>query len=108
MGPFSMGISVAEAFAKDGSAPARALAANLLSSDKDSVTREELLDALGDKNWVVRAAAAKGLGNSGRRELIPFLQSLLDDKKDPVRYMAAASIVRLSSRPASRSGSAQK
>ncbi len=108
LGPFSTGISVAEALAKDSSAPTRALAANLLSSDRDSVTRQEFLDALGDKNWVVRAAAAKGLGNSERRDMIPFLQPLLDDKKDPVRYLAAASIVRLSSRPAGRSGSAQK
>jgi len=45
---------------------------------------------------VARAAAAKALGNFPEPELIPQLQPLLNDDKAPARYMAAASIVRLS------------
>ena len=96
LGPFAMGLTIAEALAKDSSAPARALSAALLGEDSSAESKQELKDALGDKNWVVRAAAAKALGNFPEPQLIPTLQPLLQDDKDPVRYMAAASIVRLS------------
>jgi HEAT repeat protein len=43
----------------------------------------------------VRVAVAKSLGGFSDRALIPKLQQLLDDKSEPVRYMAAAAIVRI-------------
>jgi len=94
LGPFALGLSVVEAFAKDNTAPARALSAGLLATDPQSV--QQLVDALADKNWVVRAAAAKALGSSSRPGLIEKLKPLLDDEKHAVRYIAAAAIVRLS------------
>ena len=96
LGPFALGITVAEELRKDSSAPARALSATLLGTDKERRSAQQLEEALTDKNWVVRAAAARALGNRSRRKSIPKLKPLLDDEKDAVRYMAAASIVRLS------------
>ena len=43
-------------------------------------------------------AAAKALGGFADRGLIPKIEPLLEDKQDAVRYMAAASIVRLAER----------
>ncbi|MDD5543688.1 MAG: HEAT repeat domain-containing protein [Acidobacteriia bacterium] len=103
LGPFSIGISIAEELAKDSSVQARALSANLLGADDSAVSLEELQKALADKNWVVRAAAAKSLGHSSQPSFISKLQPLLKDDKEPVRFMAAASIVRLSSQPVSHS-----
>ena len=102
LGPFSIGISIAEELAKDNSAQARALSATLLGADTSPETVEQLEKALADKNWVVRAAAAKALGNRSQLRIISKLQPLLKDDKEPVRFMAAASIVRLSKLPATR------
>jgi len=51
---------------------------------------------LQDKNTAVRAAAAKALGQHPCRSVVEDLHSLLDEKKDEVKYMAAASILRIS------------
>jgi HEAT repeat protein len=96
LGPFALGLSVVEAFAKDRTAPARALAATLLASDTKAQSAQQLEEALADKNWVVRAAAAKALGSSPRTEVLAKLEPLLNDEKESVRYMAAAAIMRLS------------
>lgn len=101
LGPFSIGISVAEELAKDSSAQVRALSATLLGADDSPESLDELQKALAEKNWVVRAAAAKALGHCSQRSVIPKLQPLLKDDKESVRFMAAASIVRLSSLPMS-------
>lgn len=96
LGPFALGLPVAEELTKDRTAQARVLSATLLARDHDPQSVRELEDALADKNWAVRVAAARAVGALSRRELIPKLKPLLDDEKDAVRYMAAASIVRLS------------
>jgi len=44
---------------------------------------------------MVRASAAEGLGNVNRPRATEVLQKLLHDSKPPVRYMAAASLIRL-------------
>ena len=95
LGPFAIGISVAEELKKDPSAPARALSATTLGADPDPGSFQQLVLALGDKNWVVRSAAAKALGDISHKAAISHLEPLLEDDKRPVRYMAAASIVRL-------------
>ena len=96
LGPFSFGVTMAEQFATDKSASARALSASLLASDRDPASVRELRDALRDKNPAVRAAAAKALGRHPCRSVVEDLHSLLDENKDEVKYMAAASIVRIS------------
>ena len=50
---------------------------------------------LNDKSWPVRAAIVKALGERGNRETADKLTLLLDDGRDFVRKMAAASIIKL-------------
>lgn len=103
LGPFSLGIVAIEEIAKDRSAPQRVAAASMLASDRNPESLQELEAALTDKNWLVRAAAAKALGARGDRRSIAQLAPLLRDDKDPARFMAAAAIVRLSRRRQRRS-----
>jgi hypothetical protein len=80
---------------KDGQAPARAISAMFLGQEfNDPHSIADLGDALYDKNPLVRTAAAKALGGFTDPTVLPKLQYALDDKSDPVRYMAAASIIR--------------
>jgi HEAT repeat protein len=97
LGPGAMGITVIEAFARDKSASARAISASLLGADRDPDSFHELEAALTDKNWGVRVAAAKALGNSTQHGVIAKLRPIVlnDKEKEIVRYMAAASVVRL-------------
>jgi HEAT repeat protein len=71
LGPFSLGVTVAEQFTKDKSAPARAISASLLASDHDPSSIRELRSALSDKNWLVRMAAAKALARHPCRQVFP-------------------------------------
>ena len=95
-GPLGYGLDVVEGMTKDSAAPARALSASLLGQEKTSEVIEALTDALDDKSPLVRIAAARALGGLANRSLIAKIEPLLEDKQDGVRYMAAASIVRLS------------
>ncbi len=95
VGPFGPGFWLAEELRKDRAAPACVISATLLGTDDDPQSAELLEAALADKNWAVRAAAARALGKRPGRQSIAKLQPLLNDPKDSVRYMAAASIVRL-------------
>ena len=60
--------------------------------------RDDIIGALGDKSPLVRIAALKALGGSGDARLAPKIEPLMKDEADGVRYMAAASIVRLAHR----------
>jgi HEAT repeat protein len=95
LGPFGIGLSLAEELRKDKSASARILAADALATDRDAASGQELEDALADKNWAVRAAAAQALARRNYRHAIPALRDLLTDKNEVVKYTAAAAIVRL-------------
>jgi HEAT repeat protein len=97
-GPAGWGLKIVEEITRDRSASARAMSAMLLSHDTSLDGLRELQDALSDKNWIVRAAAAQALGASRHRDQIQYLRPLLDDDKPAVRFMAAASILRLSSK----------
>lgn len=96
-GPAGWGITIMEEVTKDRSASARAMSAALLGHDAGKDAVRELDEALWDKNWIVRAAAAQALGESKQRNQIKHLRALLWDGKPAVRYMAAASIIQLSS-----------
>ena len=102
LGPFSYGITIAEQLATDKSASARALSASLLASDRNPASLRELRDALQDKNAAVRAAAAKALGQHPCRSVVEDLHSLLEKDKDEVKYMAAASLLRISTNAGQR------
>ena len=94
-GPLGAGIGLAESATKDGQAPVRALSAMLLGQElNDPNSIAYLGSALYDKNPLVRTASAKALGGFTDPTVLPKLQYALADKSDPVRFMAAASIVR--------------
>lgn len=96
LGPFSMGVSMVEEYAKNTSSPVQALCANLLSQDDSPDTIEQLARALGNNNWTVRAAAAKALANMHDLKVIPKLDDMMSsDKESAVRLAAAAAILKL-------------
>jgi HEAT repeat protein len=104
-GPAAIGVALAGQMLRDNGAPDRAFCAQMLGLDPSSQATAALVKAAHDKNWVVRASAAEGLGNSSRPHAMRVLAGLLKDPKPPVRYMAAASLIRLRT-PAPASGAA--
>jgi HEAT repeat protein len=101
-GPASLGIAAVEEAVKtvknDTGAEGRRIAAEELATDPDPYALTLLEWALGDSNWGVRVAVAKALGERGNQGSIPKLAPLLEDDHHAVRYMAAASIVKLNLR----------
>jgi hypothetical protein len=108
-GPAGWGIMLMEEVTRDRTASARAMSATALGHDANQDALRELDEALWDKNWLVRAASAQALGDTRQHDQIKHLKALLWDAKPAVRYMAAASIIRLSSaKPAMAPGSTLK
>jgi hypothetical protein len=52
-----------------------------------------------DRDWAVRAAAAKAIGQLGRPGTEKWLEFSLDDRKPGARYEAAVSIPRMPTHP---------
>jgi len=96
-GPAAMGFTaVKDAADLHGKgAPGRAAAAAYLAKDPDPYAVALLEWALSDDNSFVRVEAAKGLGQRGNAGSVGKLVPLLQDGKNSVRVMAAASIIRL-------------
>lgn len=108
-GPAAIGVALAGQMLRDNGAPDRAFCAQMLGLDPSAQATAALVKAAHDKNWIVRASAAEGLGNTDRPNALMLLAGLLKDPKPPVRYMAAASLIRLrtpapASRAAAQSG----
>lgn len=82
----------------DGS-PVKAAAATNLVSDPDSRTAAALVNATHNRNWVVRVAALEAIAERGDSTASDKIEPLLQDSKLEVKYTAAATIVRLGSRP---------
>jgi HEAT repeat protein len=98
LGPVGFGV---DAFrmtrkASDGN-NARVLTATLLADDCSQATMQQFLDALGDRDYRVRAAAARELGAYQGKQVTDALQDAFSDRKPSVRLMAAASYIRASS-----------
>jgi len=94
--PFGgLGWGAMKMMAKDDSSPVRAAAARVLTNDPDPAAARALTDALGDKSWLVRAAALEALAKRGEPAVIDTVQLYAYDEKDAVRYTAAAAVVRL-------------
>jgi HEAT repeat protein len=113
LGPFSLGVSVVEEYAKNTGTSVQALCAQLLATDDSHTTADELTDALGDKNWTVRASAARSIAKLNYHGALPQLRDMvLNDKSQPTRFSAAAAIIHLEGRshrevvPSPRPGSA--
>jgi HEAT repeats len=109
LGRASMGIdAIHEAMQennKDAAAPGRSAAASILGKDPDPYSLVLLEWGLGDNNWAVRVAVAKALGERGNQQTIVKLSPLLSDDRHAVRYMAAASMVKLSLKKSTQPGS---
>lgn len=94
-GPAAIGVGVLGQMLRDHGAPERAFCAEMLGLDPSPQATAALTQAARDKNWMVRASAAAGFGNRNRSGATTVLQSLMRDSKSSVRYMAAASVIRL-------------
>jgi len=99
LGPAGAGIGVAEGLLKDANASGKTVAAALLAEDRNPESVQAIRQALGDKNWTVRAAAARALALAGRQDAFTDIAGLLDDKKEEVQYSAAAAVIRLRQSP---------
>jgi HEAT repeat protein len=96
-GPFGIGIAAIEYARKNGGDEARAVAIDLLAEQHTPAIHDELVDALEDKDPIVRAAATKALGKWPGAATAKTVLPLLDDPKLPVRLTAAATYLRVSS-----------
>ena len=97
LGPFSMGVSMAEEYAKNNGAPVQTLCANLLASDNKPDTIEVLSDAADDKNWAIRVAGIKALAKLNHRESLPQMKEIMEkDDHQAARLVAAAAVIHLS------------
>jgi HEAT repeat protein len=95
--PFAgMGWTAYKLISKDDVSPVRAAAAKVLTNDPDPKSEQALIGVLTDKSWVVRMAALDALAHRGNATIIPQIDPVLSDEKPAVRYMAAATIIRLS------------
>lgn len=102
LGPFGAGVPIAEQLLKDGQASGKTVAALLLATDTSEESKAAVKIALGDKNWTVRAAAARA---AALRELTDFYNDIamgMDDKRDEVKYACAAAAIRLKQAPVRR------
>lgn len=93
LGPFGFGITALEYMRKNGGDSARVIAIEQLATQKNGPIRQELVNALGDKDLAVRAAAAKALGQYHDRSVSNDLFALFNDPKPPVRLTAAAAYI---------------
>jgi HEAT repeat protein len=94
-GPFGMGVPLAEGLLKDNQASGKTVAALLLANDHTSESLQALRQALMDKNWTVRAAAARAAGIRDAMPLYDDVAKLLGDERDEVQFSAAGTVIRL-------------
>lgn len=97
LGPFSIGVGPAKSLLKDSGAPNRAMAADMLARHCNDESREALEERLAaEGNWGVKTAIARALAQCGDEKSMPILEAYLVDSREPLQFMAAASIIRLS------------
>jgi HEAT repeat protein len=87
---------------KDDTSPVRGAAAEKLGKDPDPKSGQALAESCSDKKWKVRIAAVDAIAARGDPALLDALMPLLEDGNDSVRYDAAAAILRLKARQATR------
>jgi HEAT repeat protein len=95
MGPIGYGIPVAEGLLKDSNASGKTVVTTLLAKDRNPEAVKAIRQALGDKNWTVRAASVRALALADNVDAYEAIVWLLDDKRDEVQYSAAAALIRL-------------
>jgi len=92
---FGLGVASAQGILSDPGASARASVVLLLQGQKDAATRNAIQAALSDTDWSVRAAAVHAIAMWNDPSLKQKFVPLFDDKKDAVRFRAAAGYLRL-------------
>jgi HEAT repeats len=107
MGPFGIGLDAARLIVKSNGSEnsARVTAITLLARDNSPLTNRQLISALDDKDYFVRAAAARALGGFHNDDTMSALLSAFSDPKPLVRLMAAAGYSRSSNIALRRLGS---
>jgi HEAT repeat protein len=83
------------AWKKRSTAPTRAAAARELAGDPDPRSGHALAKVVSDKDWSVRAAAIEAIAKRGDPALLVDIVPAMSDRKDVVRYSAAAGVLRL-------------
>jgi HEAT repeat protein len=97
LGPIGFGVDAFRMAHKGSNGnSARVLTATLLTDDKSEATEQQFLDALEDRDYFVRAAAVRALGDYRGDRVTDALQGAFVDPKPAVRLMAAASFIRAS------------
>jgi HEAT repeat protein len=89
------GMEALHAWKKRSTAPTRAAAARELAGDPDPRSGQALTNAVSDKAWSVRAAAIEAIAKRGDTTLLVGIVPAMSDRKDVVRYSAAAGVLRL-------------
>ncbi len=89
------GLDVVRALTKKETSPLRAAAATALTYDPDPLSGEALVEAVSDKDWIVRAAALKAIARRGDPALLPKIEAAISGPEEVVRYTAAASVLQL-------------
>ncbi|MGA7853309.1 MAG: HEAT repeat domain-containing protein [Candidatus Acidiferrales bacterium] len=89
------GMEALHAWKKRSTAPTRAAAARELAGDPDPRSGQALAKAVSDKDWSVRAAAIEAIAKRGDPALLVDIVPAMSDRKDVVRYSAAAGVLRL-------------
>jgi len=95
LGPFGFGVKAIYYIRKNGGDPGRAAAVDMLAEEHTETVHEALVYALTDKDFAVRAAAAKALGDWPGNATAEQLRPLFDDDKLAVRLTAAAAYIRV-------------
>jgi HEAT repeat protein len=67
----------------------------VLAKDHDSKTTEALVTAVGDRNWIIRAAALEAFAMKGNPSVLGTVELYLSDEEGGVKYTAAATALRL-------------
>lgn len=93
------GVNAALSMLSESEFSGRAVAVLALAADKDPKVRAALREALNDEDWPVRAAAIHVMAETNQAALRSRMHELLDDKKNQVKFRAAAACIRLA-RPA--------
>jgi len=94
--PFAgIGWDAIKAIRKDDSSPVRAAAARVLARDPDPATTKALIEATGDKSWIVQLAALEALAKRNDPSALPTVNRYLSDEKGAIKFTAAAAVIHL-------------
>jgi HEAT repeat protein len=94
LGPFGIGFTALRMGKGQSAIHPKVIAVTLLAEDISTASMQTFVDALDDPDPMVRAAAARALGDYRGAQATDALSDPLYDSKPAVRLMAAASYIR--------------